>query len=74
MPTYEFTCKACGHHFEIFTTMSKKSGIVCDKCGCKKLQEAYGAFFVGGNVSNPSAGAGTGCDGNCTGCGSSCKK
>ena len=73
MPTYEFTCRECGHHFDCFTSISKKSKIVCPGCGGKKLQESFGAFFVGGNLSQPSAGAGLSCDGGCSTCGSTCK-
>ena len=73
MPTYEFTCRDCQNHFELFTSISKKNEIVCPECGSKNLQEVYGAFFVGGNVSNPSAGTGGSCDGSCATCGSTCK-
>ena len=73
MPTYEFTCKDCQHHFEVFTAISNKGKIVCPECGGRRLQERFGAFFVGGNVSKPSAGTGSSCSGSCTTCGSTCK-
>jgi putative FmdB family regulatory protein len=73
MPTYEFTCTDCQHHFEVFTSISKKNSIACPKCEGRKLRESYGAFFVGGNLSNPSAGSGSSCDGSCATCGNSCK-
>ena len=74
MPTYEFTCKACQHHFEVFTSISKKGEIVCPQCGGGNLKEAFGAFFVGGNVSNPGAGTGGSCSsGSCSSCASTCK-
>lgn len=73
MPTYEFTCDDCKHHFETFTSISKKDGVVCPRCGKNNLRETFGAFFVGGNVSNPSAGTGGSCSGSCTSCGSTCK-
>ena len=73
MPTYEFTCRECQYHFEVFTSISKKNEIVCSECGSQNLQEAFGVFYVGGNVSNPSAGAGVSCDGSCATCGSTCK-
>ena len=72
MPTYEFTCKACQHHFEVFTSISKKGEIVCPQCEGNDLQEAFGVFFVGGNVSNPSAGTGGSCSGSCSSCASTC--
>jgi len=74
MPTYEFTCKDCGHHFDVFTSISKKKGITCPKCSGSNLQEAFGAFFVGGDVSHPTAGTGNSCSSSsCTSCGSTCK-
>jgi len=73
MPTYEFTCSECKHHFEVFTSISKKDKIDCPKCGSKKLQESFGAFYVGGNVSNPNAGRGSSCSGSCSTCSSTCK-
>ena len=74
MPTYEFTCRDCEYHFDVFTSISKKGDIVCPECGGKNLREDYGVFFVGGNVSNPSAGTGGSCDGSCSSCASTCKR
>ncbi len=75
MPTYEFTCKTCGHHFDVFASISKKGEIACPKCDGKMLQESFGAFFLGGNLSSPSAGTGSSCtSGSCSSCSStSCK-
>lgn len=33
MPTYEYECGGCGHHFEKFQTMSAKPLKTCPKCG-----------------------------------------
>ncbi len=74
MPTYEFTCQNCETNFEIFTSISKKVETVCPKCGGDQLTEIFGAFFVGGNVSNPSAGTGGACNGSCASCASTCKQ
>jgi putative FmdB family regulatory protein len=73
MPTYEFTCKICQHHFDIFTSISNKVNIRCPECEGKELQESYGVFFVGGNLSNASAGQGSQCNGGCANCGENCK-
>jgi putative FmdB family regulatory protein len=73
MPTYEFTCRDCRHHFDIFTSISGKQSVVCPQCGKKDLQESFGAFYVGGSLSSPSAGTGGGCSGGCASCGGSCK-
>jgi putative FmdB family regulatory protein len=73
MPTYEFNCKACCHNFDAFTSMSKKSEIRCPKCGGGELKEHYGAPYLGGNLSNPGAGAAHSCGGSCSSCGGGCK-
>ncbi|HEX9934438.1 MAG TPA: zinc ribbon domain-containing protein [bacterium] len=73
MPTYEFTCRSCRHHFQTFTSISKKGEIRCPQCNGAEFQETFGVPFLGGNLSAPSAGTGGGCAGSCTSCGSSCK-
>ena len=35
MPTYEYECLKCGHHFELFQRMSDEPVKVCPKCGGK---------------------------------------
>jgi len=72
MPTYEFICKSCRHHFEVFTSISKKGEIICPECQNRQLQESYGAVHIGGNLSNPGAGSGSCTNGNCSTCGSHC--
>lgn len=32
MPTYEYECKACGHRFEVFQSMSEKPLRRCPEC------------------------------------------
>jgi len=73
MPTYEFTCKTCQNHFEVFTAISKKGDIRCPQCNGNQFLETYGVPYVGGNLSSPSAGVGSSCAGSCTTCGSGCK-
>jgi putative FmdB family regulatory protein len=38
MPTYEYVCEKCGHHFDKFQSISAKPLTVCpeDNCGQKK--------------------------------------
>lgn len=72
MPTYEFTCNKCKKNFETFTSISKKKQVTCPQCGSKDIQQVFGAFFVGGDVSKKSAGQGSGCTGSCSTCGSTC--
>lgn len=33
MPTYEYECRACNHHFELFQSMSDAPVTVCPSCG-----------------------------------------
>jgi putative FmdB family regulatory protein len=33
MPTYEYKCESCGHHFEKRQSMSDKPVKTCPKCG-----------------------------------------
>ena len=33
MPTYEYECNKCGHHFERFQNMSDEPIKVCPECG-----------------------------------------
>jgi putative FmdB family regulatory protein len=34
MPTYEYRCASCGHHFERFSLkMSKAASVPCPQCG-----------------------------------------
>jgi putative FmdB family regulatory protein len=35
MPTYEYTCEKCGHHFELFQSMSEPALNACPKAHCK---------------------------------------
>ena len=34
MPTYEYTCSKCGHHFDFFQSMTEKALSVCPKRLC----------------------------------------
>ena len=33
MPTYEYTCRSCGHTFDIVQAMSEESMTICPECG-----------------------------------------
>src|SRR6266480_3034623 len=43
MPTYEYHCDACEHHFDEFQSMSEKPLKKCPKCGKRKLRRLFGA-------------------------------
>lgn len=43
MPTYDYLCSACGHHFEEFQSMSAKELRKCPECKKNKLDRLIGA-------------------------------
>ena len=47
MPTYQYECEACGHHFEEFQSMMDDKLTKCPKCGKNKLERLIG---TGGGV------------------------
>jgi putative FmdB family regulatory protein len=42
MPTYEYECDACKHHFDEFQNFSEEPLKKCPKCGKKKLRRLFG--------------------------------
>src|SRR5579883_1620813 len=52
MPTYEYKCEGCDHHFEEFQSMSEPALEKCPKCKKKKLRRLFGtgaAFLFKGS-------------------------
>jgi putative FmdB family regulatory protein len=43
MPTYDYTCDACDHSFEIFESITVDPQKKCPKCKKKKLRRLFGA-------------------------------
>ena len=43
MPTYDYKCNDCNHHFEILQSMNDESLKNCPKCKKDKLQRLIGA-------------------------------
>ncbi|MEQ8766140.1 MAG: zinc ribbon domain-containing protein [Planctomycetota bacterium] len=43
MPTYDYVCKACGHEFEQFQSMSEGALRKCPECGKLQLKRLIGA-------------------------------
>jgi putative FmdB family regulatory protein len=43
MPTYEYHCDNCEHHFDEFQAMSDKPLKKCPQCGKPKLRRLFGA-------------------------------
>ena len=48
MPTYDYVCKACGHRFEEFQSMSADPLKKCPQCNKNKLERLIGTG-AGGN-------------------------
>ena len=42
MPTYEYECKACGHTFDVFQSMSADALTICPTCKKKQLRRLIG--------------------------------
>jgi putative FmdB family regulatory protein len=42
MPTYDYTCKACGHTLEVYHAMAERGPKKCPKCGKLQLAKAIG--------------------------------
>lgn len=52
MPTYDYVCRACGHEFELFQSITAPVQRKCPKCGKLKLERLIGVgagvIFKGG--------------------------
>jgi len=42
MPTYEYECEACGHHFERFQSITARAIRKCPHCGRLKVKRLLG--------------------------------
>ncbi|MGO1318985.1 MAG: FmdB family zinc ribbon protein [Galactobacter sp.] len=65
MPTYEYACKDCGHHFDIFQSFDEDSLTVCPQCQgtLRKKFNSVGVVFKGsGFYRNDSRSSSTGSD------------
>jgi len=43
MPTYDYRCRACGHLFELFQSITEGAKRKCPECGKLKLERLIGA-------------------------------
>lgn len=43
MPTYDYRCKACGHTFELFQSMTEREKRKCPRCEKNSLERLIGA-------------------------------
>ena len=48
MPQYKFLCRACKEEFSKILTISESRRVkmVCPKCGSKKVEQRWAAFFA----------------------------
>jgi len=48
MPTYDYTCQACGRELELFQSMTERPKRKCPECGALRLKRhiGTGAGFV----------------------------
>ena len=42
MPTYDYSCTACGHRFERFESINDDAPKACPKCGKKRAKRQLG--------------------------------
>lgn len=42
MPTYEYECGACAHHFEVLQSIVEPKLTTCPQCGQKRLSRLIG--------------------------------
>ena len=42
MPTYDYKCSNCGHHFEVYQSMKDEKLKVCPNCGKESLTRLIG--------------------------------
>lgn len=42
MPTYDYECKNCGHHFEHFQSMADDALTLCPECRTESLRRLIG--------------------------------
>ena len=43
MPTYDYSCDACDHEFEVFESITAEPQKKCPKCKKNKLRRLFGA-------------------------------
>ena len=43
MPTYDYSCDACEHEFEVFESITAEPQKKCPKCKKNKLRRLFGA-------------------------------
>ena len=76
MPNYDYRCEKCGHHFEVFQSMSAEPVAECPQCkgSVKRLigggagLHFKGSGFYQTDYKKPSGGCESAPSGGCAGC------
>lgn len=76
MPVYEYTCKDCGHRFDMMRSMKDSDAVaICKHCKSENTRRLLSVFFAssdGRAVTHDSGGCGGCSGGSCGSCGGSC--
>ncbi|MGQ0434836.1 MAG: FmdB family zinc ribbon protein [Microthrixaceae bacterium] len=46
MPTYEYRCKACGHHLEVVQAFTDDALTTCPSCEASELRKVFGSVGI----------------------------
>ncbi|MFH0940597.1 MAG: zinc ribbon domain-containing protein [Candidatus Omnitrophota bacterium] len=71
MPTYEYECRSCGHHFEKSQSITAEPLKTCPKCGKEKVARLISlgsGFIFKGSLSKPAACPSAGMKPDCSHC------
>ncbi len=48
MPTYELTCRVCGHRFDLFLMrLLRNEDLLCPQCGARDIERGVGGGILG---------------------------
>lgn len=66
MPLYEYTCRDCGHRFEVLQRMgADATGLSCPQCGSTAVGKEFSTFASGGGQGSSVTGtSGASCGGS----------
>ena len=68
MPLYQYVCQACGHEFEVMTSVDRRDEIVCPKCGGAVKRDWTGSCSFG-HMKYAGSDKASGCCEGCPHCG-----
>lgn len=47
MPIFDFTCKQCGHKFDLLIPNAEKDKVKCPQCGTADVRQLFSSFGTG---------------------------